>query len=367
MSCPFNKESLAQLMAFVEHCKNKPDILNIPELKFFKEFIEGFGGVIPEIKEMPKETKTPEKEPEPEIESDTESDLELDMTGCIEPDELDPKQSVADPNKEVSEEDVDKADEKRREAQSQFSEGNFDKAVELYNEAIEINPTHALFFSKRGQAYLKLNKPNACIKDCTQALELNPDSAAAYKFRGRAYRLLADWEKAAQDLRTACKIDFDEQTDEWLKEVTPNAIKIEQHNLKIERQKVEKDEKERLERIKNAKEAYAKAAKGEPQVPPDFYKAFQDPEVMAAFRDPEVAAAFQDISTNPVNFMKYQSNPKVREILEKLSKKFDGGAGFNFGDPSGVPPFAATPPNFAGQPPSTGTGSGATIDDDGLD
>lgn len=24
------------------------------------------------------------------------------------------------------------------------------------------------------------------------------------------------------DLRQACKIDFDEQTDEWLKEVTPN-------------------------------------------------------------------------------------------------------------------------------------------------
>lgn len=33
-----------------------------------------------------------------------------------------------------------------------------------------------------------MNKPNACIKDCTQALELNCDSAAAYKFRGRAYR-----------------------------------------------------------------------------------------------------------------------------------------------------------------------------------
>ena len=28
--------------------------------------------------------------------------------------------------------------------------------------------------------------------------------------------------EAAKDLRTACKIDFDDTADEWLKEVTPN-------------------------------------------------------------------------------------------------------------------------------------------------
>lgn len=27
---------------------------------------------------------------------------------------------------------------------------------------------------------------------------------------------------AVEDLRMACKLDFDEQTDEWLKEVLPN-------------------------------------------------------------------------------------------------------------------------------------------------
>lgn len=80
----------------------------------------------------------------------------------------------------------------------------------------------ALLFAKRGQCFLKLNKPNACIRDCSRALEINPDNAAAYKFRGRAHRLLGEWEDAARDLRNACKIDFDEQADEWLREVTPN-------------------------------------------------------------------------------------------------------------------------------------------------
>jgi hypothetical protein len=36
------------------------------------------------------------------------------------------------------------------------------------------------------------------------------------------FRLLGHWAEAAQDLRNACKIDFDEQADEWLREVTPN-------------------------------------------------------------------------------------------------------------------------------------------------
>lgn len=80
----------------------------------------------------------------------------------------------------------------------------------------------ALLYAKRGQCYLMLEKPNACKRDCARALEINPDCAPAYKFRGRAHRLLGAWEEAAGDLRNACKIDFDEQADEWLREVTPN-------------------------------------------------------------------------------------------------------------------------------------------------
>jgi len=79
-----------------------------------------------------------------------------------------------------------------------------------------------MLYAKRGQAFLAQKKPNACIRDCDRALVLNPDSAAAYKFRGRARRLLGDFVKSAEDLRSACKLDFDEQTDEWLKEVNPN-------------------------------------------------------------------------------------------------------------------------------------------------
>ena len=34
-------------------------------------------------------------------------------------------------------------------------------------------------------------------------------------------RLLGHWEEAAKDLGMACKLDYDDQANEWLKEVTP--------------------------------------------------------------------------------------------------------------------------------------------------
>lgn len=129
---------------------------------------------------------------------------------------------MGDTSKEPTEEELDKSNELRKQAMEAFNMQDYQKAVETYTDAIILNPQGSMLYAKRGQAYLHLKKPNACIRDCERALELNPDSAAAHKFRGRAHQLLGNWEEAATDLRTACKFDFDEQVDEWLKEVLPN-------------------------------------------------------------------------------------------------------------------------------------------------
>ena len=43
-----------------------------------------------------------------------------------------------------------------------------------------------------------------------------------YNYLSFVFRLLGNFLEAAKDLRLACKIDFDDQADEWLREVTPN-------------------------------------------------------------------------------------------------------------------------------------------------
>ena len=67
--------------------------------------------------------------------------------------------------------------------------------------------------------YIRLQKPNAAKRDCDRAIQLNPDSAQGYKWRGKAHRLLGHWEDAAKDLRTACKLDYDDSAYELLKDV----------------------------------------------------------------------------------------------------------------------------------------------------
>lgn len=69
--------------------------------------------------------------------------------------------------------------------------------------------------------FLKLKRPNAAIKDCDEAVRLNRDSAPGYKWRGRAHQLLGHWEDAAKDYQLACKLDYDEDANMWLKEIKP--------------------------------------------------------------------------------------------------------------------------------------------------
>uniref|UniRef100_T1IPD9 Uncharacterized protein n=1 Tax=Strigamia maritima TaxID=126957 RepID=T1IPD9_STRMM len=130
--------------------------------------------------------------------------------------------SMGEENKESTEEEMDQSDEKRCEAMKAISDNDYQKAIDLLGEAIVLNPSSAALYAKRASCLLKLNKPIACIRDCEVAIRMNPDNAQAYKYRGRAQRLLGRWEEACNDLATACKIDYDEQANEWLKEVQPN-------------------------------------------------------------------------------------------------------------------------------------------------
>lgn len=112
------------------------------------------------------------------VESDPESDVELDNEGVVEPD-TDISQPMGDASKIPTDEEREQASTYRGEAAAHYSEQRFEEAVADYEKAILANPTNALFYAKRGQAYLKLKKPNACIRDCNRALELNCDSVRA--------------------------------------------------------------------------------------------------------------------------------------------------------------------------------------------
>ncbi|XP_069823457.1 hsc70-interacting protein [Dendropsophus ebraccatus] len=374
-----------ELREFVRMCQGNPAVLHRSELGFFTEWLLSMGASIPS---PPAEESIPKEEPRqeepvkdnnvpPEKPESEESDLDIDNEGVITPDEEAP-QEMGDDDLEVTEEMMDQANEKKMEAINALGDGELQKAIDLLTEAIKLNPRLAILYAKRASVYVKLQKPNAAIRDCDKAIAINPDSAQPYKWRGKAHRLLGHWEDAAHDLAMACKLDYDEDASAMLKEVQPRAQKIIEHKRKYERKRQEKEINERKERLRKAKEEHEKAQREEEErqqagaqfggfpggfpggmpgmaggfpggmpggfpggmpgmaggfpggMPgmagmPGVSEILSDPEVLTAMQDPELMAAFQDVAQNPANISKYQNNPKMMSLISKLSSKFGGG------------------------------------------
>lgn len=360
MACPINVAETEKLKFFIQLCSTCPQILNDPGLKFFKDFIEQMGGRIPEASESEAsepqaqakpETAAPPKADIPKQEqadaspdsSETEPEPDIDREGCVEADS-ETAHEMGDLQKEPTEEDIELANDLRSKAQAAYSEQKYDEAIDLYTQAILLNPK-ALFFAKRGQCFLKSQKPNACIRDCDRALEINCDSAAAYKFRGRARRLLGHWEESVKDLRQACKLDYDEEADEWLREVTPRAHKLEKYRLDKERRHQEKELQARIKRNQEARDAHRKAQEEEKQRKEDSPTEGMDDDMKSMFADAEMRNAFMEILTDPSKIAKYAGNPKFKKIFDQLSAMGGGGMG---GMPGGMGGMGGMPGGMGG-------------------
>lgn len=346
---------VTELKGFVQLCESNPGILHLPEMGFFRSWLQSMGANIPPPTKKQDSCQggcpcgpspsaaAPPPEPERPADSESEeSEIEIDNEGVIEPDTDAPQEMGEFENIEVTEEMMDQANEKKIEAINALGEGDLQKALDLFTEAIKLNPRVAILYAKRASVYIKMQKPNAAIRDCNRAISINPDSAQPYKWRGKAHRLLGHWEEAAKDLAMACKLDYDEDASALLKEVQPKANKIIEHRRKYERKREEKEIKEKQERIKKAREEHARAQReeearqfgggffpgaagfpgGAPGGIPGLSELFTDPELLNAMKDPEVMAAFQDVAQNPANISKYQNNPKIMALVTKLSAKF---------------------------------------------
>ncbi|MHC4741823.1 MAG: tetratricopeptide repeat protein [Planctomycetota bacterium] len=126
-------------------------------------------------------------------------------------------------------------------AVSYFLEGEYDKAIADFTQAIEINPNLAQAYANRGQAYykskgesdraiadmgkaveidpklakaqpyrglyLRQSEYDKVIADLTKTIETNPRLVEAYTDRGQAYLCKGEYDKAIADCTTAIEID----------------------------------------------------------------------------------------------------------------------------------------------------------------
>jgi tetratricopeptide (TPR) repeat protein len=73
---------------------------------------------------------------------------------------------------------------------------DYQKAIQYYKKAIDLDPIYACAYNDLGIAYYYLNKPYEAIKQFKKALEINPNYKGAYSNQALIYEELGNKEKA---------------------------------------------------------------------------------------------------------------------------------------------------------------------------
>ncbi|KRY78705.1 Hsc70-interacting protein, partial [Trichinella pseudospiralis] len=295
-------EQVNLLRSFVQQCKKYPSLLHNPRISFYKEYLESLGATIPpaQTDNAANNAQAGQKD-----KSSSESELEFSDADVMEPEE-EMSLPFGDESVELTEEMIVNCDVKQQKAMEAAKKGDYEQALKLYSEAICLNPLSTLLYGRRAWVLLNLKKPMTAIRDCTKAINLNPNAAIAYKYRGKAYRMLGRWEDAYYDLCNANNLDYNEECYQWLKEVEEYAKKIFEHKRKKERN----------------------MGGNMPDLSDfNFGNIMSDPEIMEALKDPELIKVFDDVKKNPMNLLKYQSNPKISKMLAKLQSMFTPSSG----------------------------------------
>jgi tetratricopeptide (TPR) repeat protein len=89
---------------------------------------------------------------------------------------------------------------------NEYSNGNFQKAIEFYAKAISANPKNIKAYNSRGVSYYELKNYTFAISDYTKALSLQPNNLGTIINRGVSYSRLGDYENASKDAQRACEL-----------------------------------------------------------------------------------------------------------------------------------------------------------------
>ncbi|XP_071094607.1 tetratricopeptide repeat protein 12-like [Haliotis cracherodii] len=104
---------------------------------------------------------------------------------------------------------------------AEFKAGSYDKALELYSQAIEKVRDSTALYTNRAQTYIKLGRFKEALTDCDWALRVSPACLKAYIHAGRAHLGLQQYAKARDFYRQALEQDPKKKSiiEEYLSEV----------------------------------------------------------------------------------------------------------------------------------------------------
>jgi tetratricopeptide (TPR) repeat protein len=92
-------------------------------------------------------------------------------------------------------------------ANDYYKIGEFDKAIEHYNKALELRPDLLETYFNRGLAYTRKGLYDHAQEDLNKVIELNPNLAEAYYTRGLIHEYKLEYPLAINDYNKALEVD----------------------------------------------------------------------------------------------------------------------------------------------------------------
>ena len=84
--------------------------------------------------------------------------------------------------------------------------GDYQGAIQNYNQAIQLGSENATIYYNRGVAFYTLGNAEAALQDLNRAIQLDPSNAEAYGNRGAIRLEQQDRQGAVQDFQHAVKL-----------------------------------------------------------------------------------------------------------------------------------------------------------------
>lgn len=94
-----------------------------------------------------------------------------------------------------------KATELKNQGNKELLSNHYDKAIELYSQAIELDASNPVFFANRAQAYIKEEMYGAAITDSSQAIKLDKNYTKAFYRRAVAQAAILKYKDAVIDFK----------------------------------------------------------------------------------------------------------------------------------------------------------------------
>ncbi|KAE8719719.1 Protein SGT1-like protein [Hibiscus syriacus] len=91
-------------------------------------------------------------------------------------------------------------------AKEAFIDDHFEVALDLYSQAVQLNPKSAELYADRAQANIKLNNLPEAVADANKAIELDPSMSKAYLRKATACMKLEEYQTAKAALESGAAL-----------------------------------------------------------------------------------------------------------------------------------------------------------------